>query len=120
MLTLFVLKSTKVLDLYQDWLNGLKPRLNDKLGFVGNGFRYTYPGDKEKDIKKIIKIIDSYEDKINGKKFIGWPLSYKFNGFSVHHKVIYDNKAFRVSNLDTHPNKIGHEKIMEFIYDRLG
>jgi len=110
----------QMLDPYQDWLNGLKPRLNDKLGFVGNGFRYTYPGDKEKDIKKIIKIIDSYEDRINVKKFIGWPLSYKLKGFSLQHELISNEKTTKISNLDYHPNKLGQEKIMEFIYDRLG
>tara|TARA_A100000164_G_C21748183_1_gene695691 strand:- start:55 stop:789 length:735 start_codon:yes stop_codon:yes gene_type:complete len=108
----------QMLDPYQDWLNGLKPRLNDKLAF--SGFRYTYPGLKEKDNKKIIEIISKYEDRINTKKFIGWPLSAEFDGFSLQTKLIRYNEDTKISNLDTHPNKLGQEKIAEFIYDRLG
>jgi len=109
----------QMLDAYQDWLNGLKPRSLDKrLSKIG--FRYTYPGEKEKDIKKIIEIINNYEDRINIKKFIGWPLSYRFKGFSLQHELIRYNKTTKISNLDSHPNKLGQEKITEFIYDRLG
>ena len=78
------------------------------------------PGYKEKPMfDQIGKIIDSYEDRINVKKFIGWPLSYKLKGFSLQHELISNNKTKKISNLDYHPNKLGQEKIMEFIYDRL-
>ena len=44
---------------YQDWLGGLRARPVD--GFPSD-YRYKYPGENvEKDNKKIMKIIDSYE-----------------------------------------------------------
>ena len=105
----------QMLSLYQDWLTGLKPR--DCEPRYKTGFRHKYPGDVEKDNKKIIKMIDSYEDVINTKRFLGWPLSHEFDGYSLQKKLI--QKKYEISHLDSHPNKIGHQKISEFIYERL-
>ena len=107
-----------MLHLYKDWLNGLRPR-EGAPGFK-KGFRYVYPGDKEKDTKKIIKFIDNYEELINTEKFIGWPLSKEDGGFCLQKELIKPEDDTIISNLDSHPNKLGQEKIMEFIYDRLG
>ena len=107
-----------MLHLYIDWLNGLKPRDLDPLNI--KGFRYKYPGDKEKDIKKILQIINDYEDRINIKKFIGWPLSKEYGGFCLQQDLITIPGKTKISKIDGHPNKLGQEKIMEFIYDRLG
>ena len=62
-------------------------------------------------------MIDSYEDVINTKRFLGWPLSHEFDGYSLQKKLI--QKKYEISHLDSHPNKIGHQKISEFIYERL-
>ena len=102
---------------YQDWLSGLKPRELEK-GYK-EGFRHAYPGDPIKDSKKIIKIIDDYEDIINIKKFIGWPLSREYGGFCLQKDLITIPNKTQISKLDSHPNKLGQEKIAEFIYDRL-
>ena len=107
-----------MLHLYKDWLNGLKFKDMDPLNL--NGFRHVYPGDKEKDNKKLIKIIDDYEDRINIKKFIGWPLSSEYGGFCLQEKYISLFFKTQISKLDSHPNKLGQKKIMEVIYDRLG
>ena len=105
----------QMLSLYQDWLDGLRPRgMTHK---EGNYTRYKYPGDVIKDNKKIIKIIDSYDGIINTRKFLGWPLSHEFSGYSLQKKIIQDR--YNISNLDSHPNKEGQQAIMEFIYDRL-
>ena len=103
---------------YKDWLNGLKPRLGDKN--YSPIFRYTYPGDVEKDNKKILKIISQYENLINTKRFIGWPLSAELGGFSLQKKFIgHRIPKTMISELDNHPNKHGQKVIAEFIYDRL-
>lgn len=107
-----------MLHLYINWLSGLKPRDSDPLNI--KGFLYKYPGDKEKDKKKIIKIIGDYEDRINIKKFIGWPLSKEYGGFCLQEELITIPGKTQISKLDSHPNKLGQEKIMEFIHDRLG
>ena len=107
-----------MLHLYKNWLDGLRFKDMDPLNL--NGFRHVYPGDKEKDNKKLIKIIDDYEDRINIKKFIGWPLSSEYGGFCLQEKYISLFFKTQISKLDSHPNKLGQKKIMEVIYDRLG
>jgi len=103
---------------YMDWLDGLKPRELEP-GYL-KGFRHAYPGDPKKDVKKIIKIINDYEDRINIKKFIGWPLSREYGGFCLQKDLITILNKTKISKLDSHPNKEGQQAIMEFIYDRLG
>jgi len=102
---------------YQDWLSGLRPRELEQ-GYL-TGFKYQYPGDKVIDNEKIIRIINSYEEIINTKKFIGWPLCKEMNGFSIQKKLINTKDNTMISDIDNHPNKLGQEKIAEFIYDRL-
>tara|TARA_B100000497_G_scaffold4007_1_gene4219 strand:- start:354 stop:1088 length:735 start_codon:yes stop_codon:yes gene_type:complete len=106
-----------MLHLYKDWLSGLKPR-EGTTSFT-EGFRHSYPGNPEKDTKKIIKIIDNYEELINTEKFIGWPLASEMGGYSLQKNLIKQEMNTRLSEIDSHPNKLGQEKIMEFIYDRL-
>jgi hypothetical protein len=108
-----------MLHFYIDWLNGLKPRDLEKIALMDRNWRHTYPGDKEKDNKKIIKIIDDYEDRINIKKFIGWPLSTEYGGFCLQKDLITIPNKTQISKLDSHPNEKGHKVISEFIYERL-
>ena len=131
----------QMLSPYIDWLYGLKPAdMEIERGKFPKGFRYTYPGDAEKDNLKIIKMIDSYEDKINIDKFLGWPLSHEFGGYSLQKRLIgWNHKKFKdnvslgikepsavpggptmISKSDAHPNALGHKVISDFIYDRLG
>jgi len=118
----------QMLSPYQDWLNGLLPAENDPKYY--KGFRHRYPGNEEKDNKKLIKMIGDYENLLDTKKFLGWPLSHEYAGYSLQKKLIgirskktgvfkNVNLDTMISNLDHHPNAKGHEKIAEFIYERL-
>ena len=118
----------QMLSPYIDWLNGLMPAEGDPKYFIG--FRHKYPGNKEKDNKRLIEMIANYDNLINQKKFLGWPLSHEYGGYSLQKKLIGIrskktgvfkpvNLDTMISNLDHHPNAKGHEKIAEFIYERL-
>src|SRR6056300_1051501 len=110
-----------MLHLYIDWLTGLKPREKDIVENVyTKEFRQKYPGDRNKDTQRIISLIDTYENKINTSKFIGWPLSEEYGGFSLQKKLIQLEQNTMLSEKDNHPNKLGQERLAEFIYDRLG
>jgi hypothetical protein len=71
----------QMLSPYQDWLNGLLPAENDPKYY--KGFRHRYPGNEEKDNKKLIKMIGDYENLLDTKKFLGWPLSHEYAGYSL-------------------------------------
>mgnify|MGYP001265764672 FL=1 len=118
----------QMLSPYIDWLNGLMPAEGDPK--YSKGFRHTYPGNEEKDNKKLIEMIAKYDDLINQKKFLGWPLSHEYGGYSLQKKLIGIrskktgvfkpvNLDTMISNLDHHPNAKGQEVISEFIYERL-
>ena len=118
----------QMLSPYIDWLNGLMPADGDKR--FSKDFRHTYPGNKIKDNKRLIEIIANYDDLINQKKFLGWPLSHEYGGYSLQKRLIgirskktgvnkNVNLDTMISNLDHHPNAKGHETIAEFIYERL-
>ena len=109
----------QMLSPYQDWLGGLRPRDTDPILKEDPNWRYTYPGKVDVDNKKILDFIDTYEDKINSSKFIGWPLSKEYGGFSLQKKLIYLKDKTMLSTIDHHPNKKGHEVIARFIYERL-
>ena len=110
-----------MLDLYINIFWGLKPRDVDiDQGLYSENFRFNYKlGDKEKDNKKVIDIILSYEKLINTKKFIGWPLCEELGGFSLQRKLIELEPNLMLSKKDSHPNKLGHERLAEFIEDYL-
>jgi len=109
----------QMLSPYQDWLGGLRPRDTDPILKEDPNWRYTYPGKADVDNKKILDFIDTYEDKINSSKFIGWPLSNEYGGFSLQKRLIYLKDKTMLSTIDHHPNKKGHEVIARFIYERL-
>lgn len=109
----------QMLSPYQDWLDGLRPRDLDPILKEDPKWRHTYPGDADVDNKKILDLIDTYEDKINSSKFIGWPLSNEYGGFSLQKRLIYLKDKTMLSSIDHHPNKKGHEVIARFIYERL-
>lgn len=115
----------QMINFHSDLLNGLRyghgtiydnPSLNNKV--------IPYEYHKEKDEKRVLKCILSYEKKINTDKFIGWPIAKELGGFTLcslgtpifHRK----DKSIRVSDLDDHPNAKGQKIIAEYIYDRLG
>ena len=115
----------QMINFHSDLLGGLKyghgmiydnPSLNNKV------IEYQY--DKEKDEKRVLKCILSYDKKINTDKFIGWPIAWELGGFTLCSQAtpIFDrnDKSVKVSDLDDHPNAKGQLKIAEYIHDRLG
>jgi hypothetical protein len=115
----------QMINFHSDLLGGLKyghgmiydnPSLNNKV------IEYQY--DKEKDKKRVLKCILSYDKKINTDKFIGWPIAWELGGFTLCSQAtpIFDrnDKSVKVSDLDDHPNAKGQLKIAEYIHDRLG
>ena len=112
-------KQTQMINLFSDVLSGLRPGdLEVKEGIYPKDYKMPYTGNAKKDKQKILKMISDYEDKINVNNFIGWPMFNELGGFSLSHKVM--KAGDHVSELDSHPNKRGHERIAEFLYDRLG
>lgn len=59
----------------------------------------------------------SQYNEINENNFIGWPAFPEMGGFRL--CDIIPEKHYRISEEDNHPNKIGQEKIAEFIYENL-
>ena len=132
------LKQIQMIPLYESWIGGLGKIDGDIFKNRDNPnykWRYTYPGNKEKDRKKLQEILLDYEPYINVKNFIGWPTIERLGGYNVEQQVmkikikeditaqnIADEfkKDLIVSKWDQHPNAKGHEKIAEFLYDRLG
>ena len=95
-------------------------------------------GKKTSDVREdrhlLAKLLSSYDQYIDQKNFLGWPGIRYMGGHTIenkclmrevkrpdgkfrHHEVIED---LVVGFLDRHPNKHGHEKIMEYIYEQLG
>ena len=54
---------------------------------------------------------------MNTKNFYGWPIAKDLHGTFMSYNLTPD---MRVSELDTHPNELGQQKIMEILYDWLG
>ena len=131
------LKQIQMIPLYESWISGLGKIDGDIFKNRDNPnykWRYTYPGNKEKDREKLQKILLDFEPYIDVKNFIGWPTIRRLGGYEVEQQVmkikikeditaqnIADEfkKDLIISKWDQHPNAKGHEKIMEFIYERL-
>ena len=123
-------KQFQMISLFQGWINGLFQNdwevhqniLNPDPNFVE---RHIYPGDKNKDVIILQNMMLNYEKNINTKNFIGWPSLKELGGFYIEHRTIRTLKDKAIDDLviskyDAHPTAKGQEKIMEFIYDRLG
>ena len=112
-------KQTQMINLFSDVLTGMRPGDREvKEGIYPKDYKILYNGNAKKDKQKILKMVSDYEDKINVNNFIGWPMFNELGGFSLSHKVM--KAKDKISELDSHPNKQGHERIAEFLYDRLG
>lgn len=65
-----------------------------------------------------------YYNKIKPETFIGYPLKDELGGFTIQDKVTDGrkkaiDKIFRISDEDSHPSRIGHEMIAEYLYENL-
>lgn len=128
------LKQFQMISLFDGFISGLSKTDADKYeNRFNKNFktRYDYRSvgtTSKEDRLTCDRILIEYESYINQKDFIGWPLSQRIGGFHIEEKVLrYWNKPFPnyktellVSKIDVHPNGKGHEKIAEFLYDRLG
>lgn len=106
---------------YEDMLNGLRPSEHEiiELGADRNDF-IPYKGDKKVDEELILETILEYDNKLNLKNFIGWPMTKKLGGYSVWNYIKNDKNLYTISDKDDHPSEEGHQQIADFIYDRLG
>jgi len=122
-------KQFQMVSLFQGWLNGLfqndhevyRNKLNPDPNFIE---RHIYPGNKEKDAKILTNMVFNYEDHINTKNFIGWPIFPRFGGFQVEHRVLTNAnheplEDMVISKHDAHPTAKGQKALAEFIHDRL-
>ena len=66
--------------------------------------------------EKAVDTIKNTEYKFNDK-FINWPTDELLGGSTIEYLL---EEKHRISELDRHPNKLGQERIVELIYDRLG
>ena len=116
-------KQIQMICIFDDWLNGLfkndweiaDNKHDPKPDFVE---RYKYPGDKTKDKITLSKMIFDYEKNINTKNFIMWPA---LDSLTMEKRVLRnEDKDLFISRYDAHPTRLGQEKIMEFIHERLG
>ena len=80
-----------MINLFEGWTNGLY-KTDEQLKKNRNDpkyeFQYRYPGDKDKDRRKLQKILMEYEPYINAKNFIGWPTTYNLGGYCIEDKTI--------------------------------
>ena len=109
----------QMIELYEHFIEGVKPSQNEVHYGADPDTRAIYPGDREKDEQNIIKMILEYEKKLNTDKFIGWPPVEKLGGFRFKDKLdLWSQKDSprRVSNIDNHPNGLGHVAICDRLY----
>ena len=109
----------QMIDPFRDYVTGLKFSDTD----IAKGL--ATPTDKlfsmmtDGDVVKmqLYKNIMWWDRVMNTKNFYGWPISKDLQGTTMSENLTPD---LRVSELDTHPNELGQQKIMEILYDWLG
>lgn len=109
----------QMIDPFNDFLNGLKPRDVDIISgkYKANEKLTEDLGKNNDNLEILLKNIMWWERVINTKNFWGWPISKHLNGMIMNNKL---DKDLKVSTFDSHPNKLGQQKIMEILYDWLG
>ncbi len=108
-----------MIDPFRDYVTGLKFSDTD----IAKGL--ATPTDKlfsmmtDGDVVKmqLYKNIMWWDRVMNTENFYGWPISKDLQGTTMSENLTPD---LRVSELDTHPNELGQQKIMEILYDWLG
>ena len=118
-------KQFQMISLFSGYISGLvKTELEVRSineNKTGDNIRHTYPGDKKKDYNKCCEILLNYDQYINAKNYIGWPLAKRFGGFHMGEKLENENGThnleYTVGKYDPHPNKLGHEKIAKEVYE---
>ena len=110
--------------IFENMYNGLKPTETDRLLNPNltddDRVPYIILKDKERDLEKFEELIQQYKKHINN--FATWPISVEFGGGNMLDILqISETKELRVSELDDHPNELGHKaianKLIEYIND---
>lgn len=109
--------------LFENMYHGLKPTEKDILldpELTDNVIPYKTLKNKERDLTKICEEITNYNNHINN--FINWPFSSYLNGDNMlditQMKSKYGKKEdLQVSELDNHPNELGHKAIAKEILE---
>ena len=86
-----------------------------------------YPCDYTEKYTVAKTIIENpYLNKIDERLFLGWPMLDELGGWNIDiwlDKVDLGNDRrdsdLRISKTDSHPNKKGHEKIAEMLYNEI-
>ncbi len=125
------LKMFQMISLFDGFITGLSKTdaevyKNKNNPLFERTYKYVANKTTKEDRLKCNKIMIEYEPYINVKNFIGWPCIPRIGGFHIEEKTLWydeEGNGFKekliVSNLDVHPNGKGHEKIAEFLYERL-
>ena len=81
----------------------------------------SYPCNHRKKYTVAKAIIKSpYLNKINERLFLGWPMFNELGGWNIDTWLGKGkNSDVRISDEDNHPNKKGHEKIAEMLYNEI-
>jgi hypothetical protein len=101
----------QMIELYEHYINGLWPSQSDIHFGADPNVHSKYPGNKTKDEASILKSILEYEAKLDTSKFMGWPPVQQLGGWRFRDQLdFFDNSKskLRVSELDNHPNGLGH------------
>lgn len=112
-------KQFQMIEPFNDFLNGLKPRDVDIVSglFKANEKMFGEMDFKSEKLTQLTKNIMWWERTINTENFWGWPVAKPLQGQVMSHQI---EKDLRVSSFDSHPNRLGQQKIMEILYDWMG
>lgn len=121
-------KQFQMINSFEGYLNGLwKTDFEIVQNLDNPDFekKYDYNKVTNNDLAICLNLFLEYEKIIDIKNFIGYPPIKYLGGHTIEDKTLFldegiSNKELIISEYDKHPNKLGHEKIAEFIYDRLG
>jgi hypothetical protein len=116
---------------FDGWINGLMKtdfEIQQNSNDPNFETRYEYKstlGDMHRDRLHLLKKIVDYEEYIDTKNFIGWPLHLRLEGYAVEQKTLmtfpeqHNKEELIVGGYDFHPNGDGHKKIAEYLYGQL-
>jgi hypothetical protein len=121
-------KQFQMINAFEGYLSGLHKTDYEVVANLDNPLfvkRYKYSDVTDNDLIVCLNLFLEYEKIIDTKNFIGYPPTQYLGGHTVEDKCLgskskAEQKGLVISEYDYHPNKKGHEKIAEFLYDRLG
>lgn len=121
-------KQFQMINAFENYLKGLSKTDFEVVANLDNPLfvkRYKYSDITDNDLIVCLNLFLEYEKIIDTKNFIGYPPTQYLGGHTIEDKCLGskskdEQKELVISEYDFHPNKKGHEKIAEFLYDRLG